>query len=180
MIKSAALLLVVIFILFASSPGVSAQPQRPSEYEVKAAYLLNFLKFVQWPPFPASGENSIPICVLGRDPFGDTLDKIVSGQQIEGKNVVSKRITTPADVDSCRVLFIDSSETNRLMSTIAALDATPVLTVSEIPDFVSQGGIIQFVLKDGRVRFEINLMRAQRLGLMVSSQMLNVAAAVRR
>jgi hypothetical protein len=77
-------------------------------------------------------------------------------------------------------LYIDSSEAARLASTIAALDDIPVLTVSEIPDFVSRGGIIQFVLKDDRVRFEINLMNAQRIGLTVSSQMLNVASAVRR
>jgi hypothetical protein len=102
------------------------------------------------------------------------------GQQIDGKNVVSKRINTAAGVDSCRVLFIDSSEAARLASTIAALDDVPVLTVSEIPDFVSRGGIIQFVLKDDRVRFEINLMNAQRIGLTVSSQMWNVASAVRR
>jgi len=166
---------VIGFLLF-----TFVQPQRPSEYEVKAAYLLNFLKFVEWPAATPNAENAIPICVLGRDPFGTALDNIVAGQQIGGKNVVSKRIGTPAEIDSCRVLFIDSSEAGRLTGTIAALDDMPVLTVSDIPDFVSHGGVIQFVLKDGRVRFEINLMRAQRLGLMVSSQMLNVAAAVRR
>ena len=80
----------------------------------------------------------------------------------------------------CRILFIDSSERSQLTHTLAALADAPVLTVSEIPDFLSRGGIIQFVLREDRVRFEVNLINAQRIGLMLSSQMLNVASAVRR
>ncbi len=176
--KRAALILVVV--CFSLCVGSYAQPQRPPEYEVKAAYLLNFLKFVQWPASFATAESTIPICVLGRDPFGPALDRIVSGQRIEGKNVVTRRLTRPADIDGCRVLFIDESENAQLGRTLATLDDTPVLTVSEIPDFVARGGIIQFVLRQDRVRFEINLMKAERIGLMVSSQLLNVASAVRR
>jgi hypothetical protein len=176
--KSAAATLLALYLLFSSTAGTYARPQRPSEYEVEAAYLLNFLKFIQWPA--TSGEGVVPICVLGHDPFGAALDKIVAGQQIGGKNVVSRRLNKPDDVDGCRVLFIDSSESGRLASTLASLDDTPVLTVSDIPDFVSRGGIIQFVLRGDRVRFEINLINAQRIGLNVSSQMLNVASAVRR
>jgi hypothetical protein len=178
--KSAAAALLSLYALGPLSTGLHAQPQRPSEYEVKAPYLLNFLKFVQWPASSTGAENVISICVLGRDPFGDILDRIVSGQQIAGKNVVVRRLTRPADADGCRILFIDSSQNKQLAGTLATLDNTPVLTVSEIPDFVSRGGIIQFVLKEGRVRFEVNLIKAQRNGLLLSSQLLNVASAVRQ
>ena len=176
--KRAALILIVV--CFSLCVGSYAQPQRPPEYEVKAAYLLNFLKFVQWPASFATAESTISICVLGRDPFGPALDRIVSGQRIEGKSVVTRRLTRPADIHGCRVLFIDESENAQLGRTLATLNDTPVLTVSEIPDFVARGGIIQFVLRQDRVRFEINLMNAERIGLMVSSQLLNVASAVRR
>ena len=178
--KSAAAAVFFILMSFLLSAVIPAQSQRPSEYEVKAAYLLNFLKFVQWPNSTAGSDNTISICVLGHDPFGVALDRIVSGQQIDGKNVVTRRIDRALDVNGCRVLFIDASESGQLASTIMALDDLPVLTVSEMPDFVSRGGIIQFLLKEGRVRFEVNLMRAQRIGLMMSSQMLNVASAVKR
>ena len=165
---------------FSLLAGGSAQTQRPSEYDVEAAYLLNFLKFVQWPASLAGPSDSVPICVLGHDPFGAALDRIVSGEQIDGKNVVVRRLSKAADVDGCRVLFIDSSQSAQLPMTMASLNDTPVLTVSEIPDFVSRGGIIQFVLKQDRVRFEVNLFNAQRIGLTLSSQLLNVASAVRR
>jgi hypothetical protein len=180
-VRRSAVAIVFFISLLLALPGViPAQPQRASEYEVKAAYLLNFLKFVQWPGSSAQAENNVPICILGRDPFGGVLDRIVAGQQIDGKRVIVKRIAKAADIDNCRVLFIDSSESSQLPGTLMSLDDTPVLTVAEMPDFVSRGGIIQFVLKEGRVRFEINLMNAQKIGLMVSSQMLNVASAVRR
>jgi hypothetical protein len=178
--KRAVFTLVGTSLWFSLSGGASAQTERPAEYEVKAAYLLNFLKFVQWPASLAGASDSIPICVLGHDPFGAALDRIVSGQRIDGKNVVVRRLSKVADADGCRLLFIDSSQSGQLPMTMASLNDSPVLTVSDIPDFVSRGGIIQFVLRQERVRFEVNLLNAQRIGLILSSQLLNVASAVRR
>src|SRR4051812_32752173 len=124
--------------MLAASVQTQAQPQRASEYDVKAAYLLNFLKFVQWPA-SASGGAAIPICVLGHDPFGAALDKIVSSQAVDGKTVIARRLVKADRVDGCRILFIDSSEAQQLGNTFAALDDSPILTVAEMPDFVSRG-----------------------------------------
>jgi hypothetical protein len=176
--KFAAAAILTLYLL-SFSTAIHASQQRPSEYEVKAAYLLNFLKFVRWPVSSEGTESFIPICILGEDPFGAALDNIVSGQQIDGKRVVPRRISRPADMNGCRILFIDLSESGQLGRIFEILGNLPVLTVSEIPNFASRGGIIQFVLKDGRVRFEINVMNAQRIGLTLSSQLLNVASAVR-
>jgi hypothetical protein len=171
------LLLMTRSFIIDAHPG--APPQKPSEYEVKAAYLLNFVRFVQWPA-TSPGDRAIYICVLGRDPFGDALERVIGGEEIGGKTVLIRRIAKVQEAESCRVLFIDSSQTSQLAGTLDVLRGAPVLTVSDIPQFILRGGIVQFVLKDNRVRFEINLKNAERVGLVLSSQLLNVAASVLR
>jgi hypothetical protein len=167
-------------VLLLLSFTVRAQQPRATESEIKAAYLLNFAKFVQWPADGSPAADPLKFCVLGRDPFGPVLDSLVAGQQIGGKNIVIRRLSRAADAVGCHLLFIDASENPQLTADLSALGNMPVLTVSEIPDFVSHGGIIQFVLKDNRVRFEINLGNAERVGLSLSARLLNVALSVRR
>jgi hypothetical protein len=152
----------------------------PTEYQVKAAYLYNFAKFVEWPPRVALSESSFNICVLGRDPFDSTFGATVAGENIKGKNVVVKRIPRAQDGASCQILFISSSEEARLKEILAVLDKTSVLTVSDMPQFTLRGGMIQFVTEAKRVRFEVNLTSAERTGLTLSSQLLKVAIGVRR
>jgi hypothetical protein len=119
--------------------GVSslhAQQAKPTEYDVKAAYLYNFGKFVEWPAkVTAANGDSFTICVLGQDPFGAALDVTIAGETIDGKNVVARRITRPQDAVSCRILFISSSEDSQLKEILATLDKTGVLTVSDMPQF---------------------------------------------
>jgi len=172
--------MVLFSVVQALSLDLNAQPQKATEHDVEAAYLLNFLKFIQWPASVAGASNTIGICVLGRDPFGSVLDMLVAGQQIDGRTVMVRRLAGTNDLAGCRVVFIDSSENARLPMALAALDSLPVLTVSNIPDFISRGGMIQFVLKENRVRFEINVANAERVGLSLSARLLNVALSVRR
>jgi len=160
---------------------VHAQQSKPKEYEVKAAYLYNFGRFVRWPAdVPTAQHNSFPICVLGQDPFGASLDTTIADESIKGKSVLVKRILRPQDAVSCHILFISSSEESRLKEILTALDRTSVLTVSDMPQFTRRGGIIQFVVEANRVRFEVNLTSAERSGLTLSSQLLKVANSVRR
>jgi hypothetical protein len=176
---------LLIAAIFACSllrvPGLDAQQPKASEFQVKAAYLYNFGRFVQWPDESGTDRNeSFEICVLGTDPFGQALDATLAGGTIGGKSVAAKRITKPQDVDSCRILFISSSEESHLKEDLAALDKTRVLTVSDIPRFSERGGMIGFILDGNRVRFDVNLDSAQGAGLTLSSELLKVATSVRK
>lgn len=174
-------IVVVILLLIAPSSGLRAQQSKASEFEVKAAYLYNFGRFVQWSPAAASTKgNSFPICVFGQDPFGTILDTILSGESIDGKAVVAKRISKAQDAIDCRVLYISSSEDSHLKEILAGLDKAGVLTVSDIPQFSQRGGMIQFVVVANKIRFEVNLTSAQDAGLTLSSDLLKVAVAVRK
>ena len=175
-----AAVLVVVWALIGASP-LHAQQSRPAEYEVKATYLYNFARFVEWPVrAEATKGDSFVICVLGQDPFGPALGAILAGEAINGKSVLLKRISRAQDAVICRILFISSSEDGRLKDILTALDKTGVLTVSDMPNFSQRGGMIQFVLDGNRIRFAVNLTPAQDAGLRVSSELLKVAISVRR
>jgi len=169
----------VLCLLFAALGALGQK--KPSEYQVEAAYLYNFGRFVEWPSqATAVRTDTFTICVLGQDPFGSSLDAALVGEKIGNRSVVAKRISVARESADCQILFISSSEANRLNKIIEALDKSAVLTVSDIPQFSQQRGMIQFVLEENRIRFEVNLTAAQRAGLALSSELLKVATAVRR
>jgi hypothetical protein len=157
-----------------------AQGAKPKEYEVKATYLYNFARFVDWPASATLKDDPFAICVLGQDPFGPALDAVLAGETIDGKAVVAKRIARPQEAASCRVLYISSSEDRRIKVILATLDKMDVLTVSDIPEFSRHGGMIEFVLDGNKIRFEVNLASAEGAGLSLSSELLKVATIVRR
>jgi len=159
-----------------------AQDAKPTEYQVKAAYLTNLGRFVsQWSGGSgSSADETFNICVLGRDPFGPDLDRAVKGEKIGGSALAAKRITGLQEASGCRILFISSADDAQIGSILASLGATPVLTVSDIPDFAKRGGMIQFILDGNHVRFEINIAAARRSGLTLSSELLKIARAIRR
>lgn len=172
--------IMVMGTLF-SATAMSAQKSKPQEYEVKATYLYNFARFVGWPASSAAAKSdSFAICVLGQDPFGPVLDAVVAGETIDGKAVSARRVSKPQDAVSCRVLYISSSEENRLREVLAALDRSSILTVSDIPQFSQRGGMIQFVQENNKIRFEVNLACALAAGLTLSSELLKVAVIVRK
>ena len=171
----------IIALVFFTATGLLAQQAKPSEYQVKAAYLYNFGRFIKWPAgIAASKGDSFPVCVLGRDPFGPILDSTLAGEALEGKPVVIRRIAKEQDAADCRILYVGSTEEHHLKEILAATDQAGVLTVSDIPGFSRRGGMIQFVMEGDRVRFEINLATAESAKLVLSSELLKVAAAVRR
>jgi hypothetical protein len=176
-----ALGVVVWPCLFVVVPSWPAQQPKPSEYAVKATYLYNFARFVEWPAKVTAGNNEpFTICVLGKDPFGASLDSTIAGEAIDGRSVLAKRISKPQDALNCRVLFISSSEDAQLIEILATLEKTSVLTVSDMSQFTTRGGMIQFVDDANRVRFEVNLTVAERAGLTLSSELLKVAISIRR
>ena len=155
-----------------------AQP-RPSEYQVKAAYLYNFGRFAKWHDDPAAGDV-YPICVLGRDPFGSLLDAAIAGGTIDGRRAVTRRIGQAKDAPGCRVVYIGVSEEAQLPEVLSSLGVSHALTVSDLPDFTRRGGMIEFVADADRVRFEVNAASAEAAGIALSSELLKVAVRVRR
>ena len=168
---TAALLLAGIAL-----PRVEAQAAKPTEYDVKAAYLINFGKFVR-----VSGlqepHPSFDICVLGRDSFGQSLDALASNEAIDHLPV---RVLHPdvTGAKSCRVVFISSLEGENIREDLALLGNAGVLTVSDASDFLERGGMIQFVLIQNHVRFAVNLDAVSRGHLVLSSELLRVASYV--
>ncbi len=157
-----------------------AQSPKPTDYDVKAVYLYNFGRFVEWPTSVTIKNDSFTVCVLGQDPFGPALDSTLAGETIGGKSVTAKRISSPQEAISCQILFMSSGEDSRVNKIIETLDKGAVLTVSDMPQFSQRGGMIQFVLEGKKVRFEVNLTAVQRAGLTLSSELLKVATTVRR
>lgn len=152
---------------------------RPSEYQVKAAYLFNFGKFVRSAGGgPVAKGPSFDICILGRDPIGNALDQIVAGESIEGRPVRVLRVEDPTQARKCAIVFVSANEGGNLREDLAILENSDTLTVSDAPDFLDRGGMIQFVLMSDHVRFEVNLNAVHRTHLVLSSELLRVAVAV--
>jgi YfiR/HmsC-like len=158
---------------------LSARQSQPSKYDVMAAYLYNFGRFVKWPAVSSpKPDDSFSICVLGQDPFGPALDAALAGQTIDKKPVETRRIARPADAANCRILFISASEEGRLQELLPVVNKFTVLTVSDIPQFSRRGGMIEFVIEKRHVRFQVNRTAAENAGLGMSSALLKVAVAV--
>ena len=173
-------MLAVALVLLA--PRVTAQSRKPQEGEVKAAYLLNFGRFTKWPADRLPEGDRFTICVLGvlgRDPLGSALDGVVSGETIDGQHVVVRRLAKAEEAQGCRVLFISGSESTRVRQILRQIDGAPTLTVSDSPDFIALGGMIQFVIAENRVRFSINVEATEQAGLALSSELLRVAVSVK-
>ena len=172
----AALLLVVYFPL--ANRAVHAD-QSPTEYQVKAAYLFNFLKFVEWPDDPGGDPHAKwVIGFIGDTPIGEELTRLADGKNVLGRELQIKRFRAPENLRACNVLFISESEKKRLPVILAELRGSSVLTVADMDDFIGEGGMIQFVVEDARVRVAIDVGATGRARLRVSSKLLALARMV--
>ena len=164
----------------AARPGPAAigpAATGPAEYEVKAAFLYNFARFVEWPEAPA-GDGPFVITVLGRDPFGAALDDTLRGKTIGQRRIEIRRASRSEDLAGSRIGFISDSERDRLPAILKSLEASPVLTVGEMDEFAERGGVIRFRVEQDRVRLDINVAAAERARLRISSQLLKLARIV--
>ena len=171
--------IAVVFLGLISPSATSlADPSLPpTEYSIKAAYLYNFSKFIEW---PSSEMGTAPFCVgiLGEDPFGKNLEAVFNGKTVQDKPIVIRHINTVAEAARCQIVFISSSEDERLDRLLNDLSETPVLTVGETSRFFQQGGMVGFQVIRHNVRFNINLRAAEEAKLKISSQLLKVANSV--
>lgn len=154
--------------------------QEVEEYQVKAAYLYNFAKFVDWPAQAfISPASPISICVLGEDPFGGTLQEVVRGKTAGGRVLMVRTASDMSSARGCHVLFISAVEWKTNRPALGHLAGGGVLTVGESPGFTTGGGIVGFKLEGRRVRFEINVEAARQAQLQISSKLLSLAEIVR-
>ena len=169
----------LISLFVCGSMAASAPPL--NEYELKAAFLYNFVKFTEWPAEePGKSDAPIIIGVLGKDPFGAALDKLIEGETVHNKKIVARRFPRMDDTAAnSHVLFISASEEQNLAAILKLLDRQAVLTVSEIANFAQRGGIIDLKKENNRIVFEINLFTAKRAGLAMNAQLLKLAKVVR-
>jgi uncharacterized protein DUF4154 len=151
--------------------------QTAAEYDVKAAFLYNFTKFVDWPSSAFPDPSNLRICVLGEDPFGKSL-RSVAGEQVGGHKLIVMQTDSISRPAGCQVLFISHSERERLPQILAAVKDAPVLTVGDTNGFADHGVIINFVLEGSKVRFEINTESADRAGIRISSKLLQLAKRI--
>ena len=172
--------LAVVALGVALFPGKASAADESVEYAVKAAFLHKFGSFVEWPPTAfASPTSSFLLCVVGEDPFGAALDKAVSGQQIAQRPVEVRRLKAVRPDSGCQIVYLAASEAQRSAQIIEALRGSSVLTVSDGRSPGVATGIINFVIKDNRVRFDIDDEAAAQNRLAISSKLLSVALSVK-
>jgi hypothetical protein len=172
-------LLLALVATLAWPAGLRAESALQREYEIKAAYLYNFINYIEWPEnaLPSTG-GTITIGIVGENPFEGALQSL-AGKQVKGRTLAVKQITDPKDLDGCQIVFISSSEKERVTELLERLKDSRILTVSEIDGFAQRGGIINFISERNKVRFEINPDAARRLGLTISSELLKLAKVVK-
>ena len=158
-----------------------ARAQTVDEYRVKAAFLYNFAKFVEWPPETfQSSTDPIAICTLGYSPYRRGLEEAVRGKTIGSRALVVRQVSDVEQASACQILFVSASERKRAAAILPELKATGVLTVGETEGFAAEGGVVNFRVEDGQVRFEVNVAAAERANLRISSKLLSLAQIVKR
>lgn len=171
---------LLALLVFVGSPfppaPVRAHGSR-REYAIKAGLVYNFLKFVDWPAQALPG-NTLTLGVFGSNPFGPSLSSL-NGKTVKGKTIVVRVTNNLAEAEACHVLFIPADQAGRQTQILDAVRRSSVLTIGESRGFAREGGVINFIVKDDRVAFEVNPEAAERARLSISSQMLKHAKIVR-
>ncbi len=187
MLRRLGILIVALSVSLSWAPETFAQvpdSSDSSEYLIKAGFIYNFAKFVEWPAAAfAQPDSPIVIGILGTDPFGSLIDRIVENKKIGARGFVVKRLkwgTDLKDLKECKILFVGASEKAHLDDLVQIVKSLPILTVGETPGFAERGGVIRFVLEDNRVRFEINVEAARQADLTISSRLLTLAKIIQQ
>jgi hypothetical protein len=159
----------------------TVQAQAPTEYQIKAAFIYNFAKFVDWPSLDAAGpDQPIVVGILGEDPFGQNLENVINGKTANGRRLMIKRFSNLQSLAPCHILFVSSSQRNNLQQVFGAVAGSGVLTIGETDTFADTGGIIQLGMLEGRVRLVVNQAAAERAGLKISAKLLGLARVIRK
>jgi hypothetical protein len=178
-LKFVPVLAIVFSCVPAGSSNLFAQMQSTREYEIKAGFLYNFAKFVEWPAIAFSDpKQPVCVCIYGRDPFGHSLEGALLGKSIGSRPVILGHALQFEDLSGCQIVFVGGSEHTPVTDLAGRLRGRAVLLVGESEGFAASGGAIQFTIEDSRVRFIINPDAADRAGLKISSKLLALARIV--
>ncbi len=167
----------IYFGMFCGMPTVYAE-KKNKEYYVKAAFLLNFTKFVEWPSQALSDTSTITICILGKDTFGDAL-KTIEDKVVKKNKLIIKKVSRVEDIGECNILFISKSERKNLSEILIKTKDLSMLTVADMKKFCQSGGMVNLVTVKKKVRMEINVNAAKRAGLKISSKLLSLSKIIR-
>ena len=175
--RCSCLLLGVLALLLASAPPAGAE-SRYTEYQVKAAFLYNFAKFVEWPEDQVASAVPLVIAIVGRDPFGADLEAALAGKRLGERPIEIRRVRRARELEHAHVVFVSDSERTRVRTVLEKLAERGVLTVADFERFAERGGMIELFLDDNRVRFRINPEAAERAEIKLSANLLRHAEIV--
>jgi hypothetical protein len=180
--RDAVRLLIVVALVAAGAISAQAQNRdaaESSEHLIKAGYVYNFAKLVEWPAGIARSGHPIVVGVLANDAFAAVLERVVAGKQIENRPFEVRRLKSrDFRACGCQILFIAAAEAARVDDILQFQNSSSVLTIAEAPDFASRGGVIALVLEDSKVRFIVNVDAAAQASLNISSRLLTLAKVV--
>lgn len=169
----------LLCLLAAGSTRAQSSDSASSEYLIKAGFIYNFAKLMEWPaPVFAQPNSPIVIAILGTDPFQGTLDNVLRGKQANGREFVVKHLKWGDDLRGCNIIFVSSSEKAHFDDLFRQIHGLPILTIGDTPGFAESGGMINFVLEDDKVRFEIDVDAARQANINISSRLLALAKIV--
>lgn len=169
--------LIIMFVLLWSGVSSNALADTNRGYELKAAFLYNFARFTSWPENGLGDNNTFLLCMGGKSPFGDALSTI-NGKHVHGKELISIEIGSANDVAQCDMLFIGETDQGTLADFLEQSITNNILTVAEAPGFAKQGGMIELIEADRKIRFDINIRTARKAGLDISSRLLKLAREI--
>jgi hypothetical protein len=171
---------ILVAALLGTVLAASAQAQL-DEYRVKAAFLYNFAKFVEWPPQAfKDADSQIAVCIAGDTPVYAQLESALIGKTAGNRPFALRRVVDAEHAAGCHILFFGLEEGRRTLIILASLKKLGILTVGETAEFIGEGGVIDFKLENGKVRFEISVEAAQQAQIRISSKLLSLAEIVKR
>lgn len=174
------MLRVLEYALILGGLSIACLHAEVEEYQLKAAVVYNFAKFVEWPPQSFTNANDpIAVCVLGQNPFGGWLSETLAGRTAGGRPFVIRHASEPQQVGHCQILFVSSSERKRFRAVLAEVKADGVLTVGDTPGFAALGGVVNLRLDGDTVRMEVNVKSAEQKKLQISAKLLSLAQIVK-
>lgn len=178
LVRNATFFVVFTFLLAGVGERTRAQTTA-EEYRVKAAFIFHFAQLVDWPPeIQAETDHSLVLCTLGEDPFQGALEATIAGKAVGNRFIRIRHLGERQDMQACQILFFGKAEGKRTAMLVTSLHNAPVLTVGETAGFLDGGGMIDFLLEENKVRFEINLEAAESARLKVGSRLLVLAQRV--
>lgn len=174
------ILTLVVSTIPASVSKAADAEAATAEYVLKAGFIYNFTQFIEWPEEAAfsKSNNRFFLCVAGEDPFGTILNQVAQKRRVKGRTLVIKRNVSGRAMRECHILFVSKSAAPRLAQILKQMDGLPTLIVGDTPGFAQRGTGINFVVRNNKIRFEINRRAIERTGLKISSELLNLGILV--